>query len=38
VKSQPLTDAELERLSGTLGRFDNKHPMNLEQLMASWLL
>jgi uncharacterized protein UPF0149 len=32
VKSQPLTDAELERLSGTLGRFDNKHPMNLEQL------
>jgi uncharacterized protein len=32
VKSQPLTDAELERLSGVLGRFDNKHPMNLEQL------
>jgi uncharacterized protein YecA (UPF0149 family) len=32
VKSQPLTDAELERLSGTLGRFDNKHPMNLEHL------
>jgi uncharacterized protein len=32
VKSEPLTDAELERLSGILGRFDNKHPMNLEQL------
>ncbi len=32
VKPQPLTDAELERLSGVLGRFDNKHPMNLEHL------
>jgi uncharacterized protein UPF0149 len=32
VKSQPLTDAEFERLSKVLGRFDNKHPMNLEQL------
>ena len=32
MKSQPLIDAELERLSGILGRFDNKHPMNLEQL------
>ena len=32
VKPQPLTDAELERLSGVLGRFDNKRPMNLEQL------
>jgi hypothetical protein len=32
VKSEPLTDAELERLSGVLGRFDNKHPMNLEKL------
>jgi uncharacterized protein len=32
VKSQPLTDAEFERLSGVLGRFDNKHPMNLEHL------
>jgi uncharacterized protein len=32
VKSQPLNDAELERLSEMLGRFDNKHPMNLEQL------
>jgi uncharacterized protein len=32
VKPQPLTDAEFERLSGVLGRFDNKHPMNLEQL------
>jgi len=32
MKPQPLTDAELERLSGVLGRFDNKRPMNLEQL------
>jgi uncharacterized protein len=32
VKPQPLTDAEFELLSGVLGRFDNKHPMNLEQL------
>jgi uncharacterized protein len=32
VQSEPLTDAEFERLSGILGRFDNKHPMNLEQL------
>ena len=32
MKPQPLTDAEFERLSGALGRFDNKHPMNLEQL------
>jgi uncharacterized protein len=32
VKPQPLTDAEFQRLSGVLGRFDNKHPMNLEQL------
>ena len=32
VKPQPLTDAELERLSGVLGRFDNQRPMNLEQL------
>jgi len=32
VKTQPLTDAELERLSGVLGRFDNERPMNLEQL------
>jgi hypothetical protein len=32
VKSEPLTDAEFERLSGILGRFDNKQPMNLEQL------
>jgi hypothetical protein len=32
VKPQQLTDAEFERLSGVLGRFDNKHPMNLEQL------
>jgi uncharacterized protein len=32
VKPQPLTATEFERLSGVLGRFDNKHPMNLEQL------
>jgi len=32
VKPQPLSDAEFERLSGVLGRFDNKRPMNLEQL------
>jgi uncharacterized protein len=32
VKPQPLTDAEFERLSGLLGRFDNKRPMSLEQL------
>jgi len=32
VKPQPLTAAEFERLSGVPGRFDSKHPMNLEQL------
>ena len=32
MQSEPLTDAEFERLSGILGRFDNKQPMNLEQL------
>ena len=32
VKPQPLTDAEFDRLSGVLGCFDNKRPMNLEQL------
>jgi uncharacterized protein len=32
VKPEPLTDAEFDRLSGVLGRFDNKRPMNLEQL------
>jgi uncharacterized protein len=32
VKSEPLTDTEFERLEGILGRFDNKEPMNLEQL------
>lgn len=32
VKPQPLTDAEFDRLSGVLGRFDNHRPMNLEQL------
>ena len=31
MKSEPLTDAEFERLAGILGRFDNKQPMNLEQ-------
>ena len=32
MKSEPLTDAEFERLSGILARFDNKQAMNLEQL------
>ncbi len=32
MKPQPLTDAEFERLTGLLRRFDNKRPMNLEQL------
>ena len=32
MQPQPLTDAELERLSGVLARFDNERPMNLEQL------
>ena len=32
MQSEPLADAEFERLSGILGRFDNKQPMNLEQL------
>jgi uncharacterized protein len=32
VKPQPLTDAEFDRLSGVLRRFDNKRLMNLEQL------
>ena len=32
MKPQPLTDAEFERLSAVLGRFDNTRPMNLEQL------
>ena len=32
MKTQPLTDAEFERLGGVLGRFDNKRLMNLEQL------
>jgi uncharacterized protein len=32
VKPQPLTDAEFERLSGLLRRFDNKRPMNVEHL------
>ena len=32
VKPQPLTDAEFERLSEILGRFDNTQPMNLEHL------
>jgi uncharacterized protein len=32
VKPQPLTDAEFERLSKVLGRFDTEHPMTLEEL------
>jgi hypothetical protein len=36
VKSEPLTDAEFERLSGMLGRFDNKQLIDLEQLVALW--
>jgi len=32
MQPEPLTDAEFDRLSGVLGRFDNKRPMNLEQL------
>jgi uncharacterized protein len=32
VKLQPLSDAEFERLSAVLRRFDNQRPMNLEQL------
>src|SRR5438105_12629256 len=32
MKPQPLTDAELNRLSGVLERFGDKHSMNLEQL------
>jgi uncharacterized protein len=32
VKSQPLTDAELERLTTVLKRFGDKRAMNLEQL------
>ena len=32
MNPQPLTDAELERLSGVLKRFGDKRSMNLEQL------
>jgi uncharacterized protein len=32
VKSQPLTDAEFERLTAVLTRFGDKRAMNLEQL------
>lgn len=32
VKSEPLTDAELERLSSILKRFGDKRAMNLEQI------
>src|ERR1035438_7482812 len=32
VKSQPLTDAELERLGSILKRFGDKRAMNLEQI------
>jgi uncharacterized protein len=32
VKLQPLTEAEMDRVSGLLERFGNKRSMNLEQL------
>jgi uncharacterized protein len=32
MKSEPLTDAELDRLNSVLARFGNKHSMNLEKL------
>jgi len=32
MKSQPLSDAEFERLSDVLKRFGDKRAMNLEQL------
>ena len=32
MKPQPLTEAELERVSALLERFDTKPSMNLEQL------
>ena len=32
MKPPPLTDAEFDRLSAVLRRFDNQRPMNLEQL------
>ena len=32
MKPQPLTEAELDRVSALLERFDNKRSMNLEQL------
>jgi hypothetical protein len=32
VKLQPLSEAELDRVSALLARFGNKRPMNLEQL------
>jgi uncharacterized protein len=32
MKSQPLTDTELDHLSAVLARFGDKHSMNLEQL------
>ena len=32
MKPEPLTDAELERLSRILERFGSKHSMNLEKL------
>ena len=32
MKSQPLTDTELDQLSTILARFGDKHSMNLEQL------
>ena len=32
MKPQPLTEAELDRVSALLERFDSKRSMNLEQL------
>ena len=32
MQSEPLTDAEFEPSAGIIDRFDNKQPMNLEQL------
>lgn len=32
MKSEPLTDAELERLGSILNRFSDKRAMNLEQI------
>jgi hypothetical protein len=37
VKLQPLTEAEMDRVSALLERFGNKRSMNLEQLDGSSL-